>query len=140
MRKTLWPILFSVLFLAACSSLIHVPGEKAAPVQEDVAELGPGSLKLEVVSYQWSYINGRTHLKVEGVVVNNTGKRLHSASIQGVLHDQNGKPIAFGSSYIYPAYLAPGAQGSFEFSGLAKRQRGLENTRLVITATARDIR
>jgi hypothetical protein len=124
----------------ACSSAIHVPGEKLAPTNEDVAELGPGSLKVEVEAYQWTMINGGVHIKVQGVVVNNTGKSLQSVSLMGVLHDQDGKPIAFGTSYVYPAYMAPGGKGSFEFVGLNKRERGLAHTRLVTVASAQDIR
>ncbi|MDR0548587.1 MAG: FxLYD domain-containing protein [Deltaproteobacteria bacterium] len=120
----------------ACSSAIYVPGETLAPTDEDIAELGPGSLKVEVAAYQWILINGGVHVRVLGTVVNNTGQSLQSVTLNGVLHDQNGSPIAFGSSYVYPAYLAPGAQGTFEFVGLNKRERGLKHTRLVTTASA----
>jgi hypothetical protein len=128
--------LASFLFLLACSSAIYVPGEKLAPTDKDIAELGPGSLKVEVVAYQWSLLSGGVHIRVQGAVVNNTGKSLQSVTIMGVLHDQEGDPIAFGSSYVYPAYLAPGAQGTFEFVGLTRREKGLKHTRLVTTASA----
>ncbi|MDR1576695.1 MAG: FxLYD domain-containing protein [Deltaproteobacteria bacterium] len=140
MVKHLLAVFLCACCLAACSSVIYVPGDKSSPTEDDTAELGPGSLKVEVVTYQWLMINGGTHIKVAGTVVNNTGKRLQSVTLNGVLHDQKGQPIAFGSSYVYPAYLSPGAEGTFEFVGLNKRERGLKNTRLVTTASARDLK
>ncbi|MDR2140873.1 MAG: FxLYD domain-containing protein [Deltaproteobacteria bacterium] len=138
MRKliALGALALSLTWLAACSSAIYVPGETLAPTEEDIAELAPGSLRVEVVAYQWALINGGTHIKVLGTVVNNTGQRLHSVTLMGTLHDQNGKPIAFGSSYIYPSYLAPGAKGTFEFVGLTKKEKGIKHTRLVTNSSA----
>ncbi|MDR1085426.1 MAG: FxLYD domain-containing protein [Deltaproteobacteria bacterium] len=129
-------ILSLPLIFIACSQAIYVPGETLPPTDRDVAQLGPGSLKLEVPAYQWSYFNGTSHMRVSGVVVNNTGLALQSVQILGTLHDQDGSPIAYGTCYVYPTYMPPGGQGSFEFVGLTRREKGLTHTRLVIVAQA----
>ncbi|MDR1395156.1 MAG: FxLYD domain-containing protein [Deltaproteobacteria bacterium] len=129
-------LFFALIALMSCSQTLYVPGDKMPPITADVSQLGPGSLKLEVGVFQWSYTNGSTHIRVSGTVINNTGQTLQSCQLQGTLYDQDGTPIMYGSSYVYPAYLAPGSQGSFEFVGLTRREKGLKYTRLVTVASA----
>jgi hypothetical protein len=128
----------ALLLLAAAALLVAgcvtVPGERQAPTSVDVAETGPGSLKVDVTDYSWSYLTGNTHIRVSGNVVNNSGVPIQGVSLYATLHDQNGAPIAFGESYVAPTYLNPGATGTFEFTALAKRERGLKATRLVTIA------
>ncbi|MDR1870833.1 MAG: hypothetical protein LBS60_02720 [Deltaproteobacteria bacterium] len=133
-------IALPLLTLFACTQAIYVPGEKQPPTNEDVAETGPGSLKVDVRAYQWIMINGTTHMKVIGEVVNNSGRPLQGLRLIGILHDQDGTPIAHGASYIYPTYLPAGGVGSFEFVGLNKRERGLKHTRLITTVSANSLR
>jgi hypothetical protein len=134
-------LIFGLMFLlTACSQMVYVPGEQMPPTDRDIAHVGPGSLKIDVANYQWSYINGNTHIRVTGNVINNTGQNVQSVTLSGILYDQDGTPIAYGTSYIYPTFMRPGGQGSFEFVGLTRRERGLKFTRLVTVCSAQVIR
>jgi hypothetical protein len=114
--------------------MMSVPGGKRPPTNIDVAELGPGSLQLEVVNYSWGYLNGNTHVNIAGNVVNNTGAPIQGAIIMAILYDQTGSPVAYGESYVRPTYLPSGANGNFEFVALIKRPSGITATRLVTVA------
>jgi hypothetical protein len=120
------------LFLSGCPQALTVPGEKKPPTDTDIAETGPGSLKIDVLDYSWSYLFGNTHIQVSGTVINNTGHPVQSATLTGTLYDQKGTPIAYGDCYIQPTYLPAGGKASFDFTGLTKRESGLTHTRLVV--------
>jgi hypothetical protein len=122
-----------MLFLAGCPYSVSVPGDKLAPTESDVSELGPGSLPVEVTSYAWEVWSG-SHIRVYGEVVNNGPRPLQGVTLTGVLHDQSGAPVSFGECYVAPSYLPVGGTGKFEFVGLAKRVSGIGATRLVTTS------
>ncbi|MDR2349908.1 MAG: FxLYD domain-containing protein [Deltaproteobacteria bacterium] len=126
--------LVSVLvFLAGCSAALSVPGEKMPPTEIDVSELTPGSVSMPVLAYKWNYFNGTSHVRVTGTVINATGAPVHGARLQGILYDQDGTPIAYGDSFVTPSYVPANGKGTFDFSGLVKRESGVTHTRLVVT-------
>ena len=123
-----------MLAAAGCPFGVTVPGERQAPITEDVFETGPGSILVECTGYDWEYVSSGTHVIIRGTVVNNTGKPVQGVTLQALLHDQDGRPMAFGETYVAPTYLPAGGTGSFEFVALAKRSRGVTATRLVTVA------
>ncbi|MDR2455358.1 MAG: hypothetical protein LBE49_02020 [Deltaproteobacteria bacterium] len=125
-------IIFSaMLFASGCPYAVSVPGDKLAPTEETVAEIVPGSLKVEVTTYGIELRNSKSHIRIFGEVVNNTGAPIQGVTLNGTLHDSRGQPVAFGSSFVAPSYLPAGGKGTFEFVGLLKRSSHLEATRLV---------
>jgi hypothetical protein len=140
LRGTLRPLQLlacAILILAGaagCPFGVNVPGERQAPVTSDVFETGPGSLLVEVTGYGWEYIGSGSHVRIHGNVVNNTGRPIQGVIIQALLHDQEGRPMAFGETYVAPTYLPAGGSGSFDFVALAKRSSGVTATRLVTVA------
>ncbi|MDR1038392.1 MAG: FxLYD domain-containing protein [Deltaproteobacteria bacterium] len=122
--------------LTGCASLLDVPGEKMAPTQIDIAELGTGSLNTPVIDYKWVYNSSNTHIRISGTIMNDTEAPLQGITVQGTLYDQDGNPLAYGTSYLNTSYLQPGGRGDFEFMALAKRERGVTTTRLVVVTRA----
>jgi hypothetical protein len=117
--------------MAGCVST--TPSERHEPTTSDVAEMGPGSLLVEVKGYRWQLFNNGKYVTVTGNVVNVSDAPIHGAMISAVLCDQNGVPFAAGEGYVRPTYLKPGANAGFEFVAMAKKARGVTATRLVYT-------
>ncbi|MDR1166044.1 MAG: FxLYD domain-containing protein [Deltaproteobacteria bacterium] len=128
---------FPLLFLAGCPRVASVPGDQAPETNIDLAELLPGSLNVPVVEYSWSYLASKSHARVRGTVINDTGGPLQSVRLVATLHDQKGTPIAYGESFIAPTYLPPGGKGTFEFMALIKRDSGVTSTRLTVSSQTR---
>jgi hypothetical protein len=134
----IWPkLLFCSLILVlatACPALLSVPGENQEATDHDVFESGPGSLPVDVTSYNWSYLHGNTHVRIAGTVVNNSGMPMQQITLYCTLYDQNGTPIAYGESFVVPTYLPVGGSGSFEVTALIRKEHGVKATRLVTVA------
>jgi hypothetical protein len=104
------------------------------PTETDIAELSPDSLKAPVVDFKWTYLNGDSHIRVSGTVVNISGEAIHGARLRGILYDQKGEPIANGDSFVNPSYLPVNGKGSFEFVAMVKKKQSeVTHTRLVAT-------
>jgi hypothetical protein len=99
-----------------------------------VAETAPGSLNILVLDYSWGFLNDGDHARVVATVINATGAPVQGVVVRGVLHDQNGTPFAWGTSYVTPTYLPAGGRGTIELTGLSKKSRGVTSTRLIISA------
>ncbi|MDR1080713.1 MAG: FxLYD domain-containing protein [Deltaproteobacteria bacterium] len=119
--------------LSGCAMMLSVPGEKMAPTQIDISELGPGSLNTPVLDYKWVYNSSNTHVRITGTIMNDTDAPIQGVVVSAVLYDQDGSPIAYGQSYLSTSYLQPGGKGDFEFMALVKREKGVTATRLVVT-------
>jgi hypothetical protein len=124
----------AILVALAFGCGASIPGEKQSPTTVDISEMGPGSMKLEVINYRWSYLPGQKHVSISGTVVNNTGAPVNGAMISATLYDQNGTPVAYGDSYVRPTYLKEGASGSFDFMTSIIKPRGITATRLITVA------
>jgi hypothetical protein len=122
------------LLAAGCQGIMSVPGGRQPPTTMDIAELGSGSLKVEVIGYSWSYLNGGSHVSISGTVANNTGGPIQGVTLLATLYDQNGSPLAYGETYVNPTFLKEGGTGAFEFVALIKRSSGVKATRLITVA------
>jgi hypothetical protein len=126
---------FLILLLAtACPALLSVPGEKQESIDHDVFETGPGSLPVDVTSYNWSFLSGNTHIRIAGSVVNNSGAPIQQVTLLCTLYDQNGNPLAYGETFVVPTYLPVGGTGTFEVIALTRKERGVKATRLITVA------
>jgi hypothetical protein len=123
-----------IVLAVGCGAVINVPGEKQPPTTVNVAEMGPGSMRIEVTDYSWSYLNGNTHVNIIGTVVNNTGSPVQGVTLIATLYDHSGKPVAYGETYIRPSYLNTGATGTFDFVALVTKSSGIKATRLITIA------
>ena len=72
-------------------------------------------LKLEVVSFNWRYLEPTDQLKITGTAVNKTGQALQGVRILAEVFDQFDKPLGKGETYLVPTYLAAGAEANFDF-------------------------
>ena len=124
-------LVLTTLLAAGCPFGVSVPGEKMEPTEANVAELAPGSLQVEVTSFNWEVYSSGTHIRVYGEAVNNSGRPLQGVTLAAVLYDKTGRPIAFGDSYVAPSYLPAGGTGTFEFVALTKRSKNIGPARLV---------
>jgi hypothetical protein len=113
--------------------MLTVPGEQAPPTEIDISELGPGSLQTPVVDFTWAYTPGNSHIQVAGTIINESGRPLQGILLTGVLYDQTGNPIAYGTSFVTPTYLPPGEKGTFSLTALVKREKGVTHTRLIVS-------
>jgi hypothetical protein len=65
----------------------------------------------------------------------NSNQAYQSVSLGLALMDERGQVVAQGLSYVYPAYLRPGAEGSFELVAMVSTAaRTLPAGRLMVTA------
>jgi hypothetical protein len=122
------------LGLTACPQALSVPGDQQLATNVDISETAPGSLPLNVLDYRWQYINGNTHVKISGTVINSSMSPIQGAVLQATLYDQTGTPVAYGETYVAPTYLASGARGTFDFAAIVKKSKGITATRLVTFA------
>lgn len=133
---TVAAMILSAVLMTGCPFGVNVPGEKQAPIEADVSEIVPGSLLVDVTSYHWELWSSKSHIRVYGEVVNNTGKPVQGLTLSGTLYDSKGNPVTHGESYIVPSYLPAGGVGTFEFVGLFKRSSNMGATRLVTISRA----
>lgn len=117
-------------FMSGCAAP-GGPPVAALDANINIAERAPGSLEFDVMEYSWTYLNNGAHIRIRGTVRNTSAKTAQSVTLLGALYDQNGRLVASGTSYVAPTYLKPGAVGEFEITGVARRDSGVRNTRLV---------
>lgn len=129
------PVLTALILAAACAGrqpqvMVHT---------STTAERLPDSLPIDVVEYTWTFFNYGDHIRLSGRVRNNSAEAYQAVSIQATLLDEVGATVAQGRAYVYPAYLRPGAEGSFEFVDMPQRSGGqnLPNGRLTTRAFVR---
>jgi cytochrome c-type biogenesis protein CcmE len=79
----------------------------------------PESLPLDVVTYTWTFFNYGRHIRLTGQVRNNSAQAQQSVTLALTLEDERGDAVVKGQTHIFPAYLPPGGEGSFELVGLA---------------------
>jgi len=95
----------------------------------------PESLPLDVVEYTWTFFNSGRHLRLTGRVRNNSDQACQSVTLELSLADEIGKVVAQGQTHVFPAYLPPGAEGTFELVSLVSSAgRNLPAGRLLVTA------
>ena len=104
-----------------------------APIDRNVSERAPKSLKIEVQEFTWSYVGG-DRIQAKATVKNNTGRPQTSLTIFAMLFDENGQGVAMGESFISPPYLAAGAVGSIEINARTSRPSGIKHIRLLTNA------
>lgn len=90
-----------------------------------------GSLELEVVDFDWTYINDGAHLVVRGEVVNNSGKPQQALTLYASVYDEGGSPVGAGQSYLVPTYIPVGAQASFELTFMPRRTEGIKFLKII---------
>lgn len=120
----------SLAFLAACSPVNYAA---KAPIDKDVSERAPKSIKIDVQDFSWSYAGG-DRIRVTATVKNNTGRSQSGLTIFAMLFDENGTGVALGESFISPPYLSAGTSGTIEFTARTSRPAGLKHIRLLTNA------
>jgi cytochrome c-type biogenesis protein CcmE len=95
----------------------------------------PESLAIDVVGYTWTFFNNGRHIRIVGQVRNNSDQAHQSVTFELTLTDERGDVVARGQTLIFPAYLRPGGEGTFELVSLAASTgRNLPAGRLLTTA------
>ena len=95
----------------------------------------PESLPIDVLEYTWTFFNHGRHLRLVGLVRNNSDRPYQAVTLKLTLEDERGNVVAKGQTYAHPAYLRPGAEGSFELVSMTiLTGRNLPAGRLVTTA------
>jgi len=95
----------------------------------------PGSLAIDVMEYTWTFFNHSRHLRLVGRVRNNSEQVHQSVTLGLTLMDEKGKMVAQGQTHVYPAYLQPGTEGSFELVAMViSAGQNLSAGHLVTTA------
>lgn len=114
-------LILAALALAAGGCIKHEPRlQKAETLTANVFETDPSGLTIDVVSLDWTYYNSGAHIRITGRVRNNSGQPQQAVTLYGQAFDEKGASILSGRSFITPTYLAPGAEGEFEFSGIIR--------------------
>ncbi len=122
-------LLLTAALLAGCGSHVASGGPLMGG-EMDFAERAPGSLAVDVLDYNWAYVNNGAHIRIMGRALNSSGEPLQAVVLNAALYDDRGRLLAQGSSYITPTYLKPGAMGEFEFITAARREGRVARTRL----------
>jgi len=95
----------------------------------------PESLPLDVAEYTWTFFNYGRHIRLAGRVRNNSDQAHQSVTLELSLADEFGKVVAKGQTHVFPAYLPPGGEGTFELVSLVSSAgRNLPAGRLLVTA------
>ena len=124
-------VLTAVLALACISN----PRPDTLAHTSTWAVRAPESLPIDVLEYTWIFFNHGRHLRLKGQVRNNSDKVHQSVTLGLTLMDEKGEVVAKGQAYVYPAYLRPGSEGSFEMVTMVSTAgRNLKAGRLVVTA------
>ena len=93
----------------------------------------PESLAIDVVGYAWT-LDGR-RIRIFGQVRNNSDQAHQSVTLVLTLTDERGEVVAKGETAVFPAYLKPGGEGTFDLLSLATSAgRNLPAGRLLTTA------
>ena len=131
-------LLFLLLLAPACLGGRSAAPEQAPPattLTENTTTRADGSLPVDAVDYQWYYFNNGAHIRVLGKARNNGAEPLQAVTFKAVIYDENGRPMAEGSCFLSPTFLAPGAEADFEIVGLPSRTSGIQYINLVTLAT-----
>ena len=75
---------------------------------------GENSLPVDVVEYTWTFFNYGHHLRLTGRVRNNSAEAYQAVALRTALLDETGAAVVQGTANVYPTYLRPGGEGSFE--------------------------
>lgn len=130
-------LLLLVIVMAVSGCLPANKRQQPVPVEvleADVAERTPGSVELDVIAFNWSYINGGAHIKIVGVVKNNSEVPLHSVTLYAEVFNETGNLFGRPQSYVYPSYLPVGGEGKFEFLVMLARDFTVKKIKLVTAA------
>lgn len=126
--------LASLIMVTSSCRNFRTPGNLAPPTDMDITEMSPQSLKIPVIDYSWTYLAGNNHIQIQGTVLNGEERPVQGVIIAIHLYDQDGRPIAYGDTYVSPSYLVPGAKGTFSLMAMVSRQKGVTHTRLISNA------
>ncbi|MDR2725812.1 MAG: DUF3426 domain-containing protein [Candidatus Adiutrix sp.] len=131
------PVRAAALFLALAATLAcaHNSQPNVLTHTSHWAVRTPDSLAIDVVEYTWAFFNKANHIRITGQVRNNSDQAHQSVTLGLTLTDEKGEVVARGQTFIVPAYLRPGAIGSFELVCMVARTgRNLPEGRLLTTA------
>ncbi len=125
--------LLALLLIAGCFGAGR-PANMMDPITADVAERTEEGLAVDVTGFTWAYFNGGSHLRVQGAARNNSGAPQQAVTLFAAVYDERGELVGRGRSFLAPTYLAPEAEGAFEFTLMPGRTKGIRNLRLVTSA------
>ena len=131
------PARAAVLILALAAALACFPKPKPTVLTHTShwAVRAPESLAIDVVEYTWTFFNKERHIRITGSARNNSGQAYQSVALGLTLTDEKGEVVARGQTLIFPAYLRPGGEGTFEMVNLVTSTgRNLPAGRLLTTA------
>ena len=135
---SLAPALLALLLLTIpVQGCLKKPSQRTQanpPLTADVAEMAEGGLEMPVTDFEWIYLYGGTHIKVTGLVRNNSGQAQQAVTLYVDVFDERGEHLGRASSFLTPTYLPPGADGAFEITVMPMRNKKVSNLRLVTSA------
>ena len=131
------PARAAALILALAAALACFPNPKPTTLTHTShwAVRTPESLAIDVVEYTWAFFNKERHIRITGLARNNSNQVHQSVTLELALTDEKGEVVAKGQTLIFPAYLRPGGEGTFELmSMVTSTGRNLPAGRLFTTA------
>ena len=131
------PARAAALILALAAALACFPNPKPGVLTHTNhwAVRTPESLPIDVVEYTWTFFNQERHIRITGLARNNSNQVHQSVTLNLTLMDEKGEVVAKGQTLIFPAYLRPGGEGTFEMVRMiTSTGRNLPAGRLLTTA------
>ncbi len=125
-----------IMLMVSAQACVSLPKkiDLAPEITADVAEMAENGLEMPVMAFDWAYYHDGSHIKIKGVVRNNTGQPQQAVTLYVDVFSERGEHLGTASSFVGPTYLPAGGEGSFDVTIMPLGKREAVNLRLVTSA------